>query len=224
MIKKTKIWYIKNFNIFKHIPNSKLLELEKNMGMKSEKKKAILYFQDQSSDTIYLLKKGKIKISRLTNGGRITVLQLLGPGEIFGESAIFGRGYHNNVAEVLEDAVICTIDKEYFLKMMMTNPTFNFTITKYIGWRLRKVETHVEDLLFKDAQQRISEFLISYIQKFGKEMADGWYVRPFPSQQDIADLTAVSRQTASLLLNEMKEKKVIDFSRRFLKISDLKIL
>ena len=151
-------------------------------------------------------------------------MQLLGPGEIFGESAILGSERHDNIAEVLEDSIVCTVNKDIFTDMMMKNPKLNLKITKYIGWQLRKVETKVEDLVFKDAHDRVKSFLKNYIQKFGSKMMDGWFVRPLPSQQDIADLTAVSRQTASQILNELKEEKLIDFSRRYLRIPDINAL
>ena len=221
MANKTKLWYLQNFNFFETMKPSDMMDLENNTSMKAEKKKEIIYFPEEASDTIYFLKEGKVKISKILDDGRSTVMQILGPGEIFGESSLLGGEQHENIAEVIEDAIICTIDKDIFTGMMMKNPGLTLKITRFIGWRLRHIENHVEDLVFKDAKQRIVSFLIRYIENYGKKMVDGWMVRPFISQQDIADLTAVSRQTASQTLNELKNIGLINFTRRFLSTSKL---
>lgn len=224
MAEKTKLWYLQNFNLFSKIPPSTIIEMEDKTGMKTPSKREIIYFPDEPNNTIYFLKEGKVKLSRITEDGKSTVLHIIGPGEIFGETSLLGSDRHEHIAEAIEDAVICTINKDVFQQMMMKNPLLNLSITKFIGWRMRKVEAHVEDLVFKDARSRILSFLQRYIQEYGKKLADGWIVRPFLSQQEIADLTAVSRQTASQILNELKEEGRIDFTRRYVKTKDLKNL
>jgi len=224
MAEQTKLWYLQNFNLFQRMSDSMMKQLNDMTGMKSSGKKEILYFPDEPNDTIYFLKEGKVKLSRLTEDGNSTTLHIIGPGEIFGEAALLGEDRHENIAEVMEDAVICTIHKDHFQEMMMKSPNLNLSVTKFIGWRMRRISAHAEDLIFKDARQRICSFLLRYAKDFGKKMVDGWVVRPFLSQQEIADLTAVSRQTASQILNEMKEEGVIDFTRRYIRIKDLEKL
>ncbi|NOZ07642.1 MAG: Crp/Fnr family transcriptional regulator [FCB group bacterium] len=220
MAEQTKLWYLQNFNLFKKMPEKMMSELEDKTGMKASGKREIIYFPDEPNETIYFLKKGKVKLSRITEDGKSTVLQIIGPGEIFGETSLLGADRHSNIAEVMEDAVICTINKDHFQDMMMKNPALNLSITKFIGWRMRKISAQAEDLVFKDARQRICSFIVRYVKEYGKKMLDGWVVRPSLSQQEIADLTAVSRQTASQILNDLKEEGLIDFTRRYIRIKD----
>ena len=191
-------------------------ELSGKTHMKSSGKKEIIFFPEEPSETLYFLKEGKIKITRVSEDGKSTTLQLLGPGEIFGESSILGQDTHQNLAEVLEDAVICTISRDMFQEMLRMNPDLNMSINKFIGWRMRRIENQLEDLVFKTAQERIESFLRRYVKSFGKEMADGWRVRPFLTHQEIAELTATVRQTVNVVLNELAEKNTIKFSRRFM--------
>jgi len=216
MAEKTKLWYLQNFNVFEGISSNMMMELEKNTSMQSNSKKEIIYFPEERSNTIYFLKEGKIKIYRLSEDGKTTTLHLLGPGEIFGESAILGQDTHDNVAEVVEDAVVCGMDKRDFQAMMEKSPKLTMSVNKFIGFRLRKIQAHVEDLVFKSAKERVTAFLHRYITTFGKKMVDGWMVRPFLTHQEIADLTATARQTVNQVLNELAEDDVIKFSRRFL--------
>ena len=186
--------------------------------MQTSGKKEIIYFPEESSNTIYFLKEGKIKIYRLSEDGKTTTLQLLGPGEIFGESAILGQETHDNIAEVVEDAMICAMDKHDFQDLMEKSPQLALSVNKFIGFRLRKIQSHVEDLVFKSAKERILAFLHRYVSSFGKQMVDGWMVRPFLTHKEIADLTATARQTVNQVLNELSEAGTIKFSRRYLHV------
>ena len=220
MAEKTKLWYLENFNLFTGMNQKSMEDMDRMSKMKSNKKKEIIYFPDEPSNTIYILKEGKVKISRIAEDGRTTSMQLIGPGEIFGEGSLLGQEKHENIAEVVEDAVICTISKDMFQEMMKENPSLNMSITKFIGFRLRTIQTHVEDLVFKNARERIESFLKRYVKNFGKQMVDGWMVRPFLKHQEIADLTATARQTVNMVLNELSERGTIKYTRRFLKVTD----
>lgn len=217
MAEKTKLWYLQNFNLLSGLDEEQMQELERNTRMRESKKREIIYFPDEASDTIYFLKQGKVKITRIAEDGRTTTLQLVGPGEIFGESAILGQERHENIAEVVEDAVICSISREQFQDLMTENPQLNLSITKFIGFRIRKIEAHVEDLVFKDARDRVEAFLRRYVKTFGRKLIDGWMVRPFLTHQEIADLTATTRQTVNAILNQMVKEGQIKYTRRFLK-------
>jgi len=220
MAEKTKLWYLQNFNILKGMDESSMEMMDHNSKMKQSSKKEIIYFPEERSDNIYLLKEGKVKISRVSEDGKKTTLHLVGPGEIFGESSILGQEKRENIAEVVEDAVICSINRAMFQEMLSMNPKLNLSINKFIGLRIRKIQAHVEDLVFKDAKERVIAFLKRYAKTFGKKMLEGWIVRPFLTHQEIADLTATSRQTVNSILNELVDKKEIKYTRRFFQVMD----
>jgi CRP-like cAMP-binding protein len=203
------------------LDDSSMEEMDRRSRMRKSSKKEILYFPEEPNRTIYFLKEGKVKISRVSEEGRTTTLQLIGPGEIFGETSILGQETHENIAEVVEDAVICTISKEMFQQMMVMNPKLNLQINKFIGFRLRKIEAHIEDLVFKDAKERIFAFLRRYVNTFGKKLIDGWMVRPFLTHQEIADITATSRQTVTSVLNEMVQENRVAYTRRYFRVKSV---
>jgi CRP-like cAMP-binding protein len=215
MGEKTKIWYLQNFNLIEGMDESSMEFMDQNSKMKKSSKREIIYFPEERSDTIYMLKEGKVKISRVSEDGKKMTLHLIGPGEIFGESAILGQEKRENIAEVVEDAVICSINRTMFQEMLANNPKMNLSINKFIGLRIRKIQAHVEDLVFKDAKERVVAFLKRYTKTFGKKMLDGWMVRPFLTHQEIADLTATSRQTVNSILNDLVTNNEIKYTRRY---------
>lgn len=224
MAEKTKLWYLQNFNLFKEVEDHTLIEMAVKSHMSYSKKKEVIYFPEESSDTIYFVKGGKIKISRISADGQTATLALLGAGEIFGESAILGQERHENIAEVAEDAIICAINKKDFQELLEKSNLLTRRVNTLIGEHMRNVESKIEDLVFKDAHERVVSFLVHYVKTFGKQLVDIWEVRPFLTHQEIAELTATSRQTVNSILNELKSEGKIDFSRQYLRVPDLQDL
>ncbi|MBC8345663.1 MAG: Crp/Fnr family transcriptional regulator [Candidatus Marinimicrobia bacterium] len=220
MADKTKLWYLQGINLFQGMDDKSMATMVSRTKMHVAKKREIIYFPEEPSNTIYILKDGKIKISRLSEDGRETTLDLLGPGEIFGESAILGQDTHGNSATVVEDAVICAINKDMFKEIMDMSPQLNLSISKFIGFRLRRIEAHIEDLVFKNAEERIIAFLKRYANTFGKELVDRITVRPFLTHQEIAELTATARQTVNAVLNQLANDETVSYSRRYFNILD----
>ena len=218
MAEKTKIWYLQNFNLIQGMDESSMEMMDQKSKMKKSSKREVIYFPEERSDNIYMLKEGKVKISRVSEDGKKMTLHLIGPGEIFGESSILGQDKRENIAEVVEDAVICSINRTMFQEMLANNPKMNLSINKFIGLRIRKIQAHVEDLVFKDAQERVVAFLKRYTNTFGKKMLDGWMVRPFLTHQEIADLTATSRQTVNSILNDLVANQDIKYTRRYFQV------
>ncbi len=218
MVEKTKIWYLQNFNLLQEMDETSMEMMDQKSKMKNSSKREIIYFPEERSDTIYMLKEGKVKISRVSEDGKKMTLHLIGPGEIFGESAILGQEKRENIAEVVEDAVICSINRTMFQEMLVNNPKMNLSINKFIGLRIRKIQAHIEDLVFKDAKERVVAFLERYTKTFGKKMIDGWIVRPFLTHQEIADLTATSRQTVNTILNDLVNNQEIKYTRRYFQV------
>ncbi|HCW76618.1 MAG TPA: hypothetical protein DHU63_08775 [Candidatus Marinimicrobia bacterium] len=217
---KTKLWYLENFNLFKELDMKTVMELSQNSHMSQSRKNQVIFFPESSNDTVYLLKEGKVKISRLSEDGQGVTLQIIGPGEIFGESGLMGQDHHDNMAETIEPAVICAINKVDFMDFLDRTPKLNRAVNQLIGNRIRKIEAHIEDLVFYDSRQRILLFLERHVENFGTYLTDLWEVRPFLTHQEIGEITATSRQTVNQILNDLKRDGIIDFSRQYLWLKD----
>jgi CRP-like cAMP-binding protein len=86
-------------------------------------------------------------------------------------------------------------------------------VTKLIGFRLQKTERRLESLIFKDARTRIIDFIVDMGREKGKAIGKEILVKHNLTHQDIANLTATSRQTVTTVLNELKEENLIHLER-----------
>lgn len=221
MAEKTKFWYLKQFNYFETMSDDEMKNVERASSMQSIKPHQPIYFPDTPSDAIYFLKEGHVKISRINADGKEIIIDIIGPGEVFGElSVVSEEDRRSEIAEALDDIIICAIKKEMFENMMKMNPEMNLQVTKRIGLRLRKIEERVTDLAFKDSRQRIATFLVRHAEEFGKTKGGTISVKMHLTHQEIALLTASSRQTVTTTLNELRSSGIIDFTRNEISIKD----
>jgi CRP-like cAMP-binding protein len=166
------------------------------------------------------LKSGHVKIVRLSPEGREAILDIVGPGEIFGEMALADEPEEEYVelAEALDEVLICAMSKNDFMEFLKKNPELNLRMIKLIGLKLRKVESKVEDLIFKNVRERIITFLLRFAEAFGKIKDRQITVPKFLSQDEIAHLTGASRQTVATILNDLRQEGLIDFTTKSLTI------
>lgn len=224
MADKSKLWFLENFNLFEGIPKDKLLELEKITSMQETSKDEPIYFAQEPSNSLFFLKRGRVKLTRISPDGREMIMALVNPGEIFGELSILDVEDRSDFATTIEESLICTISKDDFQKFLETNPNLNLKISKLIGFRLRRFSERIEELVFKDAHQRVISFIMSLANEHGKKIGAEYFIKPFLKHQDIAKLTACSRQTVNSILTDLREQKLINFDRRKLIVYNIEKL
>lgn len=224
MADKSKLWYLENFNLFEGIPKEKMQELEKITSMQETPKNQPIYFAKETSNSIFFLKRGRVKLSRISPDGKEMIMAIVNPGEIFGELAILDMNDRSDFATSIESSLICAISKNDFKDFLEKNPDLNLKISRLIGFKLRKFSERIEQLVFKDAEQRVVAFIVNLAEDYGKKIGDQYFVKPFLKHQDIAKLTACSRQTVNSILTDLREKALINFDRKKLVISDIDAL
>ncbi len=220
---KTKLWYFENFNLMKTLPSRELMRLNTSTKMTKAPKKQIIYFPEDSSNSVYLVKQGKVKISRMSNDGREIIIAILGPGEIFGESAITDRGSkREEFAEATEDTILCNMFSEVIQELMENDPAFGFKITKIIGFRFKRIQARFESLIFKPSDERVKSFIKDLVKEEGKRKINGEIELRFNlTHEDIGKLTATSRQTVTTVLNDLERKNLISYDRSKIVVKDL---
>jgi CRP/FNR family cyclic AMP-dependent transcriptional regulator len=220
MADKSKLWYLENFNLFSSLKQDSMMELNKISSMKEVEKNQPIYFPNEPSSSIFFLKTGRVKISKYNSDGKEIIMAFINPGEVFGEMAYLGEGERTDIAQTVEPSYICAINKNDFTQFIEKNPALNLKVTRIIGLKLKSYSERIEDLVFKDAKQRVISFLVKLSVENGKQVGDQVFVKPFLKHQDIADLTACARQTVNDVLTDLREKNIIDFDRKKLIIND----
>jgi CRP-like cAMP-binding protein len=213
----SSIWFFEDVNLFKVLCPHKFKAYKKDHDFDSYNKSDYIYFEQDRSNKVYLIEKGKVKIGYYNEGGEEVVKSILTRGELFGEKAILGEEQREEFAQAIDNQTsICPIGVETMHSLMRDNQTFSFKIYKFIGFRFKKLERRLQLLLFKDSKTRLVEFLDELCSEYGydcPETGDKVVKHPY-TQKDIASLIGTSRPTLNILMNELKADNLIDFNRK----------
>lgn len=227
MLVRSKLWYLENFNLRQILTLEERRKIAGTAVMQHVPKKEVVYFSNQTSDCVYILKEGKVKIYRQTPDGREIILNILSPGELFGELGIAGQQEREEVAEVMEDAVLCRIKLEDMQGLMQDMPSLNTEILKRLGARVKKIQSRLESLICKNSQQRIRFLLKEIALEHGRTIAgdpEQIEIKLHLTHADIAKLTATCRQSVSSFLKELENLGLIKYDRRRIYIKNLSLL
>jgi CRP-like cAMP-binding protein len=119
------------------------------------------------------------------------------------------------------DTRICAMSIDDLKHLMKDNQELSFKILKIVGLRIRKMERKLESLVFKDARSRIIDFLRDTALEKGQKVGFEIMIKNHLTHKDIASLTGTSRQTVTTVMNDLREKNLINFDRRRILIRDV---
>ena len=219
------IWYFEDVNLYELFCPHNVPSMKDKHTFHHYKKDQYIYFEEDTSRYIYLIADGKVKIASYSSDGKEIIKAVLSKGEIFGEMALIGQEKRRDFALSMDDdTTICPLTVAEMRDLMEHNKSLNFKIYKLIGLRIEKMERRIESLVFKDARTRVVEYLRDIANEKGKKVGFETMVKNFLTHKDIANLTGTSRQTVTTILNELKDKNIINFDRKRILIRDMELL
>jgi len=215
-----KFWFIEQRGFMDRLSQVAKSALKDKTICKQAEKHKIIYFPEDISDQFFILRKGKVKIFTESSDGKEMILAILGPGEIFGELALVGQEKREHYAEAMEDTVICSMKAHEIKDWLSANPEINLQITKIIGEKLKKVQSRLKSLVFQSAPDRIKDFIREQVDEHGRDVGYEKEVKLSLTHQDIANLTATSRQTVTTVLSDLEKKEIILYDRKRILVRD----
>jgi len=188
------------------------------------KKGTSIFLAEEASNNLYFIVEGNVKLGIILDSGRSFTQSILGEGDIFGEYALFGIEKHKFIANAWRDATIGVIPIKELKEMMLKNHDLNCFLMQKIGSKLLKKEKDIESLAFKNSRVRIIEFLLELARKKGTRVGYEQLVCNMMNHQEIADLTATSRQTVTTTISELKSKNILIMNRKRMLIRNMEML
>lgn len=222
---KQSLWYLENIDMKGMMCPQKMAGGHMDaFGHKTFKKSDYIYMPDEHADKIYFINEGRIKIGTYSDSGKEITKSILTQGEVFGELSLIGESKRKDFAVAMEETSVCIMSVDEMKSMMKDHSTLSLFMMNIMGSRVLEMEQRLESLVFKDSRTRIVEFLENLAKKKGQRVGYEMLVRKFLTHQEIANLTATSRQTVTTVLNELRSKNILTFNRQRLLIRDMELL
>ncbi|MBI1246914.1 cyclic nucleotide-binding domain-containing protein [bacterium] len=209
-----QIWYLKACRLFETCTSDQIQSLESTSRVRNVGKGTPVYLPADQADTVLVLASGRVKICHLTSDGKQSILAFIEPGEIFGELAVLNVGSRDEYAEAVEDARIIAIPGEAMRRLMEQHANLCLGITKIIGFRRRRIERRVKNLLYLSNRERVSHLLLELAEQYGKETPAGLELTIRLSHQDLASIVGSTRETVTVVLGAMQTEGLLELGRR----------
>src|ERR1044072_1867254 len=116
-----------------------------------------VFVPGDSADSIYLLQQGRMKITALTEDGQEVLHEIVGPGEIFGDTSTILGIPRTTSAQALEPSLVCEIYRKDLETLLSMHPELSFQLLKAVGLRLKKAEAQLVNVICNDVSHRVRE-------------------------------------------------------------------
>ena len=182
----------------------------KGRALTTHAKRDILFTQGDIADSVFYIKKGKIKVTVVSRHGKEAVVALLGADEFMGEGCLIGQPKRLTTATAMTECQTMRVDKVEIMRVLQNEPAFSKMFIAHVLARNARVEEDLADQLFNSTEKRLARLLL-LLANFGKEG------RPEPivakiSQETLAEMIGTTRSRVSHFMNKFRQMGFIDYN------------
>lgn len=190
----------------------------------SERKKyekgELIFNEGDPGEGFYIVDRGKVKIYKLSFGGKEQILHIYGPGKPFGEVPVFeGRNFPASAIAIIKSELFFFPRKD-FVALISKNPSLSLNMLAVLSRRLREFTVMVENLALKEVPARLA----SYLVVLSGEQDNSRVVTLPVSKNQLAGLLGTTPETLSRIFTRLSGKKIIEVNKREITIMDFDAL
>jgi CRP/FNR family transcriptional regulator len=160
-----------------------------------------IFWDGDDPDWLYMVEEGKVKVIKHSSLGKEFIIAFFGPGEMFGEVAVFENKPYPASAQAVMETRVLGIQRDKFISFLSNRPQVSLRIINVLGERLRDAQNRLKDLAGERVEQRLASTLLMLSTKLGSNL-------PF-TRQELADMTGTTIETAIRTLSQMKDRAII---------------
>jgi CRP/FNR family transcriptional regulator, cyclic AMP receptor protein len=168
-----------------------------------------IFRQGQPADSLFYLRRGKVKLTVMSRQGKEAIVALLGPGEFFGEGCLAGQTSRMATAVTMTECTLDKLDKSLMARMLHENHEISELFIRHLLSRNIRYEADLVDQLFNSSERRLARILL-LLAHFGKE-SRAETVIPRVNQDTLAQMVGTTRSRISHFMNKFRKMGFIDY-------------
>lgn len=202
--------------IFNHLETEEMDDIAKQTQSRTFQKGEYLYQPGETSDSLYIIHTGLVRIFHLTESGKEQLVRFLFPGDFTGEMAIFNSSIHESFAEAAKETTVCILTRSNMQDILSKYPAIPLKIMEEFSNRLEKSEKQTTLVATEKVETRLAIFLAELIEKESNEIT-----LPM-SKKDLASYLGTTPETVSRKLGSLEDRGLIkQITNKKILITDL---
>jgi CRP/FNR family cyclic AMP-dependent transcriptional regulator len=208
---------IGNLWIFENLDPDEIRALSREAGRIKSVKGQALFFQGGPADEMFLIKCGRVKLSKVLEDGTELTLDIRKAGDFVGENMFSEEGLYPVSAYCLEDTLTCGFNRSQFEQLVLLHPKVGLQIIKNLGQRISLLTQRIGSLAVTNIEDRLYRVLSCVAKEHGKISSQGIVIQ-FPlTHEDLSFLTGAHRVSITRAMKALKKAgKIIQEDRRLI--------
>jgi len=195
--------------LIKFDPKTFLSTIDGGRKIAAFPKKQTIFAQGDSSDAVFYIQEGKVKLTVVSKIGKEATIGILNAGDFFGEGCLTGQLLRLCSATAMSDCSVMRIDKKYMVEVLHREHAFSDMFVAFLLTRNIRYEEDLVDQLFNSSEKRLARILL-LLAHFGKEGKHEVAI-PKMSQEMLADMVGTTRSRVSFFMNRFRKLGFIDY-------------
>lgn len=205
---------LQKVSLFSGLTIKQLAPLENVLVLKKFPKDAVILRQENRSNNLFVIYKGRVKAVMYGDNGREIILNWYGPSDFFGEMSLLDDEPPPADVVSLEPTEVFVLDRNLFLGYLSKNPAAAINILSEVTRRLRHANEVIGNLALLDVYGRVARVLEDVAQKEGDETPEGIRLKGWMRHQDIASMAGTSRESVTRVMLEFEKRGLIIIDKR----------
>jgi len=208
---ENKVWYLRQNRLFEQAGDDAIDGGDKIFTTCVYPKKSMIFDQGDPTRVVFLIKRGKVRITRLTADGKEVTVAVLGAGDMFGEETLFDDQPRMTHAVCMEECLLCTAKADDLFALLSRNPTLALNVAKILSDKLVDASATMEDLAYAKISDRLLHLFDRLAAEHGVKTEDGTSIDVRLTHADIASLVGSTRETVSLEMSNLAKSGAIRY-------------
>jgi|SRR6266571_2563663 len=220
----TYVDFLKKVPLFSDLDDEELHKLASIVREQNYKRRTTIVRVDDPGGALYILKSGLVKITIEDQHGDEMILRILYPTDFFGEMSLLDGMPRSATVTAQEPSEVLTISREHFLNIIEQSPKILLKMTAVLSQRLRNTNELIHSLAFFDVYGKVARLLLNLAAERGRVTEQGTVIDMRLTQQELAELAGMTRETMARTLREFQQAGCIRVDSGIISILELDIL
>lgn len=206
--------FLRQVSLFSSLSDKDLRELESVVRERSFRKNEVIFHAQEPGNALFVIKRGRVKISMDDKSGREIILRVFEGGDFFGEMSLLDGEPRSATVSSLEPCQALILSRDEFLRFIPRHPGVVLKMLTTLSRRLRKADEKISRLVFADAYEKVASVLVEILEERKIPLNIGTEIPISFTRRELAELAGLSRETLTRVLADFQKAGLVRIEGR----------
>jgi CRP/FNR family transcriptional regulator/CRP/FNR family cyclic AMP-dependent transcriptional regulator len=216
--------FLRKVPLFSELAEEELRQLAGVVREQHYRKNVTIFHINDPGNALFILKTGLVKVTIEDHNGREIILRILYPTDFFGDMSLLDGMPRSATVTTQEPTDCLVIYRDHLLLLLEKTPRILLNMTATLSRRLRRVNELIRSLAFYDVYGKVARVLLDLASERGRQTSEGTVIDLRFTQQELAELAGMSRETMTRTLRDFQQAGVVRIESGIITILEIDML